>query len=161
MGLFAHYKADPAAIYATADDGDKQVKALGSTRGALQFKHAAALSGIGGVLSPPAAAAITPVINAVQTVMQSTAFAAGCSRFWGDAVTTYNTGIDGLNKRYDDAAANHFGQSVPSLWDYLIHGELDEYDDALKTYQGAVSSAKAALIAQLTREEQALARDAG
>lgn len=156
MGLFPHFKADPAQIYAAADAADKDVRALGSTRGALQFQHAQAVSGTGGVLTGPARAALVPVINAIQTVMGATTFAAGCSRYWGDAVTTYNTGVDGLNRRYDEAAAGHFGQTGPSLWDYLKNGKLDEYDDALTKYHGAVTAARNALIAQLQREEQTL-----
>src|SRR4051794_2903722 len=120
MGLFAHYKADPAAIQAAADEADANVTSMNSTRGALQFQHGQAVSGVGGVFQGPAASALTPVINSLQTVMQSVAFAAGCTRYWADAVTTYNTGVDALNKRYDDAAAAHFGQTAPSIWDFVI-----------------------------------------
>lgn len=83
--------------------------------------------------------------------MQATAFAAGCAGYRGDAVTTYNTGVDSLNRRYDEAAAAHFGQTAPSFWDYMLHGRIDEYDDAVIAYDGAVEAARQALVAQHPR----------
>lgn len=81
VGLFLHDKADPGQIRASANDADAQVRTLGSTRGALQFRHPRAVAGTGGALTGPAAAALVPVIKAIETVMQSTSFAAGCTRY--------------------------------------------------------------------------------
>ncbi len=88
--------------------------------------------------------------------MQNAAFAAGCTRLWGDAITAYNSGVDGLNRRYDEAAANNFDQTAPSLWDYATGGRIDEYIGDLQDHQQAVSAARNALVAQLKREEDAL-----
>lgn len=71
-------------------------------------------------------------------------------------MTTYNSGIEGLNRRYEEAVAAEFGQTRPSFCDYLAKGKLDEYDDALTMDSAAVSAASAAVIAQLKREEQTL-----
>jgi hypothetical protein len=156
MGLFPHYQADPASVYQAAAETEAKAKPIASLRGAVKSQHAQAAASTSGVLVPPLTAALDPVVKAAETVLQDAAFAAGCTRYWGDAITTYNAGVDGLNQRYDEAAANNFGQTAPSLWDYLGSGKLDEYADDLNAYQAHVAAARDALIAQLQREEQLL-----
>lgn len=156
MALFPPYQADPAAVHQAASDTEAKVRPLSSLRGALESQHAQALAATGGTLTPPLNAALGPVTQVLESVLQNSAFAAGCTRLWGDAITAYNTGVDGLNRRYEEAAANNFGRTAPSLFDYLTGGEIDEYVGDLQDHQQSVSAARDALVAQLRREEDAL-----
>ena len=156
MGLFPHYQADPAGVYAAAGDAEAKAKPIASVRGAVLSRHAHAVAVTSGSLKPPLSSADQQVLKNAEAVLQDAAFAGGCLRYWGDAITTYNSGVDGLNQRYDEAAANNFGQTAPSLWDYLTSGRVGDYGDDVRDYESAVASARSALVAELQRQEQAL-----
>lgn len=159
MALFLPYRATPGAVYAAAETIETTVKPIRSLRGAVLSRHAQAVAHTTGSLQPPLSSADHQTVQTAQAVCQGASFAAGCTRAWGDAITTYNTGIDGLNRRYEEAEASHFGQSAPGLFDYLTHGKMDDFAHDYVVYQQHVASAKAALVAQLRREEQQLHGD--
>ncbi len=124
MGLFPHYQATPGAVYDAAEQTEAQAKPVGSMRGAVLSRHAHAVAAASGILQPPLSSADQQVVKSAEAVLQDAAFAAGCTRNWGDAITTYNTGVDRLNQRYDEAAANNFGlHRARHLWDYLGAGQ--------------------------------------
>jgi hypothetical protein len=159
VALFPHYRATPEAVLAAADAIEKAVSPIRSLRGAVLSRHAQAVAATSGMLQPPLSSADQQTIQNAQAVCQSAAFAAGCTRSFADAITTYNTGVDQLNRRYDEAVANHFGYTAPNLWTYLTGGKLDDFAHDYGQYQQHVSAAKAALVAELKREEQKLSGD--
>ncbi len=156
MALFRHYKATPSSVYESAAQTEAKAKPIASTRGAVLSRHAHAVAATSGVLKPPLSSADQQVVQHAQGVLQAAAFSAGCIRSWGDAITTYDTGIDDLNRRYEEAAADNFGQSAPSLWDLVTPGKADDYFEKLGEYHQAVNTAKNVLVAQLEREKQIL-----
>ncbi len=159
MALFPHYRATPGSVFDAAEQIETTVKPIRSLRGAVLSRHAQAVAATAGSLQTPLSQADQQTVHSAESICQGAAFAAGCTRAWGDAITTYDAGIDALNRRYDEAEAQHFGQSAPGLWDYLTHGKIDDYVHDLGAYHQHVAAARAALIAQLKREEQQLHSD--
>lgn len=156
MGLFAHYPATPSSVYAAADATEAKARPVATTRGAVLSRHAHAVAVTSGTLKPPLSAADSRVVQTTEAVLQDAAFAAGCTRLWGDAIAAYDSGVDKLNARYEAAAASNFGQTGPSIGDYLALDKVDDYVRDVVDYHARVSAARAALIAELKREEQAL-----
>lgn len=153
MGWFPRYPVEPSAVYGVGQVTEASVRPVASTRGAVQSRHAHAVAVTTGGLAPPMSAADQQVVRQAEEVMQQASFAGGCLRAWGDAITTYNTGVAGLNQRLEEAEANNFGLTGPSFFDYLGDGKLGDYLEDLGAHRGAVAEARRQLIAELTREE--------
>ena len=150
MSLFARYPVSAGLVHGEANAIQATIKPIASVASSATEQHSKAAAAVAGTLQPPIAVAAKPVTTKASTIQQAALFAAGCIRYWGDAITTYDTGIDGLNHEYDKAASGHFGFSEPSLLEAARSGHLDTYADDLKAYRAHVSSARTALIAALT-----------
>ncbi len=112
-GEFSRYPVSPETIWGHADSvsavaGD--VEWLGSE---VHGAHRRAQQGVAGLLEQPMVAAEQPVAGKVSRWLQLAVFAGGAIRRFGDAVYTYNTGIDDLNRRWEEAVANRFGVAAP------------------------------------------------
>src|SRR4051812_32092350 len=116
-GPFQHYDATPYAIESSAVELDRaygNVEALSKDVDATQRP---ALTGVSGVLAGPMAHAPQPQRQNARDVMTASMVAAGSVRIFGHAVQTFNGGIDSLNRRWRDAAANDFGVATATYPD--------------------------------------------
>ncbi|MFY0406491.1 C2 family cysteine protease [Solicola sp. PLA-1-18] len=140
-GLFAHHPAVPMML---------ELDAAGLVSTSTTFQglgvdvraggRAAALQTDGllaTLLAPPPAA-----VGSCTELQHASVLAGGVMRLWASSVTRYNTGVDDLNARYEAAAGSRFGVEEPA------EGVDDTHD---------VAGARAALVAQLQREEAVLA----
>ena len=148
-GEFSRYPVSPETIWGHADSvsavaGD--VEWLGSE---IHGAHRRAQQGVAGLLEQPMVAAEQPVAGKVSRWLQSAVFAGGAIRRFGDAVYTYNTGIDDLNRRWEEAVANRFGVAAP---DTSGAGTLLEEIRILTDYANQVAAARRAYWQELERE---------
>jgi hypothetical protein len=81
-GPFAHYPATPGTIYSHADTLTKQ-----------------------GALAGPPKEAPQPVRHDATQVMRAALVGGGCVRYFGNAVSSFNRGVDKLNDEYATAKA--------------------------------------------------------
>jgi hypothetical protein len=153
MGLFEHYPADPQTVYASADAIQQSAGDFDHLSWGVATAHRHATQGVSGLLENPINLSDATIRRNLTAVLQQVVFAAGCTRSWGDAITTYNQGIDKLNQKYEAAKASHFGLHGPSLWDYVLHGKLDEYAKARRAYEADVAAADASMVSQLKAEK--------
>jgi hypothetical protein len=157
MSLFEHYPVASAAVEASASELQATAKPLQALSAVLGAAHAPAVGASSGMVQPPLASAVKPVQTKAKSVEEAVMFAAGCVRYWADAIATYDKGIDGLNTTYDNAQGSDFGLHGPSLLDAILHGTLDQYHKDEVAFQGKVDAARTALIADLTRQKNTLA----
>ncbi|QSB16318.1 hypothetical protein JQS43_08520 [Natronosporangium hydrolyticum] len=113
VGEFEHYPISPETVWQHADvvgghAGD--VERLGDD---VHGAHQRAQQGVAGLLEHPMVAAEQPVARQVGGWLGSVVFAGGAIRHFGDAVHTYNSGIDDLNRRWREAVDNRFGVPAP------------------------------------------------
>ncbi|MDX6326514.1 MAG: hypothetical protein QOK15_2868 [Nocardioidaceae bacterium] len=157
MSLFEHYPVSAASVEASAAALQASAKPIAALSSLVSSTHAPAPATVSGILHPPLQTAVKPVQTKAKSIEEAAVFAAGCVRYWADAITKYDTGIDALNTQFDNAEASSFGLHGPSLFDALLHGTLDQYRKDEKVFQGQVASARTALIAELTRQKNTLA----
>ncbi len=148
-GEFSRYPVSPETIWGHADSvsavaGD--VEQLGDN---IHNIHQRAQQGVAGLLEQPMVAAEQPVAGKVSRWLQSAVFAGGAIRRFGDAVYTYNTGIDDLNRRWQWAAQNHFG--VPAPHTTGVTSSVEE-SRILTDFHDQVAVARRAYWLELERE---------
>ncbi len=155
-GLFAHYPATPGAIESGGDALTTRARGLDAFGRGLRTAYAPAEAAVDGLLLEPVAAAPRPVQRQSTELARAALVAGGAVIAFGNDVTDFDQGVDRLNQRWRQAAASDFGVAAPSLPPGASRGERD---DAATEHAGAVSAARAALLAELQREHGRLEDD--
>lgn len=152
MSLFEHYKSTPESIQTQHDAAVTQARDLVRVRDQVVTDHVKAASGLGGIFTAVIDAKKDPAyLNADRAAKLKLIASASLLR-WVTSVNSYDTGVEGLNKRYDEAKSTSFGVDAD---DYYDHGtQSPEQRDA--AYQHALTTAQSALVAQLTIEKNKL-----
>lgn len=153
---FEHYPATSGAISGASSSiasSGAQVEAVGA---GVEAAHQPAAAGVFGTLAPPMTAAPVPVVANAQQLSQAGIFAAGAVRLFGNAVQTYDDGIDRLNERWAQAQSSNFGVATPSLPGDATPQERRESQAA---FDGAVSAAREQLRQELQGEQRRLESD--
>jgi len=149
MSLFEHYKSTPESIVAQRAAALADSEQLVGVRTQVLSSHVNASSGIGGILAIPAARLDPAYVNADRSAKLKLIASASLLQ-WATSVRTYDTGIDTLNRTYDDAKAAGFGVDPDH---YYLHGAGMTQAQRDAAYHHALGAAESSLIAMLTREK--------
>lgn len=156
MGLFERYPATPESIWGTADTTTTAGQTCRTVGADVASGGRQACTSVDGDVLPALQAAPDPVVATADDLERCAIVATGCLNQWGTYVSTYNAGIDDLNRRWSAAAADSFGVSGADYQDSGGPGQ-QEFDQT--GYDGAVASARSTLRAQLVAEKQQLDAD--
>lgn len=102
MALFPHYPTSPSVIVeaaATVLGAATQVDKVGES---VRAEVAQAQSAVEGQLKAPLASAIAPVSASTEKIIASARYIGGVLALFSTAVTSFDDGVDDLNRRWDD-----------------------------------------------------------
>lgn len=137
--LFQHY-ADPHAIWAAGNAVQGYAGDVEDLDGGTQAAHKPAQAGVAGLLAGPMANAPTGLKTRATEWMQTSLSGGGAINYWGNAVNTYNQGVDGLNQK----------------WQNQLNADSQETD---RRAAGKVATDENNLKASLSQQQQGLEGD--
>lgn len=100
-GYFERYPADPNEILGIAAQMRSAATSYDGSAEDVRAAGGRATDAVDGDLDFPMTAGPHPAINQAKDLEGGTRFAAGVLLYFTNAVITFNTGVDGLNQRYD------------------------------------------------------------
>ncbi|UYM04934.1 hypothetical protein [Solicola gregarius] len=151
MSLFSHHPAKPADIRQYATDSAGQGTAYGVLTGSLSGRASAAAAAVDGYIDRPTRTVTAAPEGSSTELRKASYLATGCLNQYAEAVETYNTGIDDLNRRYDEAKAADFHVDVAMC---TVDGTIQ--DGTPEDRDGAIRSADSSLQATLRGEQETL-----
>ncbi len=154
MGLFEHYPATPGSINGVAGRAGSAASDVSTLAGDVESQSQVASSAVTGTLVAPLVAAPVPVVSTGRSISAAAIVAEGCLNRWSSIVTVYNTAIDELNARYENARASGFGVDP----DQFFVGGTGTQQQRQGDYDGAVASAEASLTGTLQAQKADLDR---
>lgn len=160
MTLFEPYDVSGDEIREVAEQSTAGIDALRALRADVEVEHRSAVDAVEGDIRPYVETAPNESGQQSQAVVEAVSFARGGLHLFAIAVDNFNTNssnprsMSKLNTAYAEAADNHFGVDAS---DYLSTDDSEPTLDRSR-YSGAVASAKAALIRELTAEYGRLER---
>lgn len=152
MSLYEHYKSTPESIESQRTVALHDSHCLVGVRTQVVTDHLKAASGMSGIFSAIPEAQHDPAFINADRAARLKLIASASLLQWATGVTTYDTGIDGLNRQYDDAKATGFGVDADQYYD---HGtQTQEQRDA--AYHHALANATSGLLIRLAAEKAKL-----
>lgn len=145
-GLFAHYAATPETVGAAGDD-------LASTGGAMDDAAQdavraglPAVDSVWGWIMQPVRIVTDPLAIAGASLRSAAGFGGSAVNGWATSIRAYDLTIDAINAEWSAAESAAFG--VP---DVEPHGNAEAMQTAVEQYGLAVTAARSAKLAELTR----------
>ena len=151
MPLFSHHPAKPETIRQRADDASGEGDAYTVLTGSLSGRAANAAESVDGFIEHPTRTVTGAPETSSNELSKASYLACGCLNQYAEAIETYNRGIDGLNRRYDEAKTADFYVDVAMC---RVDGTIQ--DGTPEDREGAVQSADSALQATLRGERDVL-----
>ncbi len=152
-GPFAHFSAPGASIRAAGSRLTDRVQAIESVEQAVAASHRGAEGDVLGMLLAPLSAAVDPVRQRAARLARSAVVGSGAVTLFAGEVEHFDTGVDGLNQRWAEGAANDFGVATPTV---AGDASPQQVEQAQSSHTAAVGVARQALLAELRREYQTL-----
>lgn len=158
MSLFAHYPADAAAVLSQAESlrgAAGRAEGVGSS---VSGRTKAAATQTDGLLESPVAELDRPVTVDVDGLSSAGLVAGGALGLFSSAITTYDEGVDELNRIYDEAKAANF-HAEPIADDATgADGKPLSDSERQSAFDGRIDGARSELVATLRTSEAALMR---
>ncbi len=157
-GPFDHYEASAYAVRSSGDELHGTVSAiLDDLADGTADAAANGTAAVDGLLRALMTSAPDPMLTEVRDLSAAAVFCGGAVRTFADAIDEFNTGVDGLNSRYNAAVATDFGVADASHPGDSTAAEREEADSERT---GEVDAARQQLMRELSadfaRLEQAL-----
>lgn len=150
MTLYAHYEGDESTTRDSATSMRQAATTYTGLVGELVTRRGTALNEVSGILSLPLSSSITGQQTSAAALARASHLGAGVCELFADSIGIYNSGIDELNTRWEQAAANDFGVG-PAVC------RADETVEESEANRAAlVATARQALRRQLDDERAAL-----
>ncbi|UYM05884.1 hypothetical protein [Solicola gregarius] len=159
MSLFSHYPGKPDDIVGFGDSLLSSTGAFGGLGGLFGGRTTVAASNVEGTIDAPLLDIRLPVDAGTEQMATATTVAGGALGIFAGAISTYNNGVDSLNRTYERAKAADFFAAPVGDDETGADGEELSDDGRKDLYASRVASARSALEYVLGLREAALMRD--
>lgn len=152
-GLFPPYAAKPPTVDGAASDLENVATNLSNTGGNVCATGGRVTANVSGTLTAVSTKPSDAAARDFGATSAAAMVAAGAMTLWSRAIEAYNTGVEGLNRRWREAKANDFGVSAADYGEAETRAERDAVDD---DRSAEIASERTALLQELKSDEHAL-----